>query len=34
VQTNPKLDIVDKNNRYVTNYTQGADIRYVKSSTR
>jgi hypothetical protein len=31
VETNPKLDVVDKNNRYVTNYTQGADIRYVKS---
>jgi hypothetical protein len=25
------LDVVDKNNRYVTNYILGADIRYVKS---
>jgi hypothetical protein len=31
VETNPNLDVVDKNNRYNTNYTQGVDIRYVKS---
>jgi hypothetical protein len=31
VETNPKMDVVDEYNCYITNYTHGAYIRYVKS---